>query len=590
MVVTAAVLATLLKDPLTKALGWTFSEALKGSRNQKIEKSLESLSKRITDVIKVKTIYQGAKSINLNEFYVPTRVNDVETRIEHILNIDVSSIVLEGTVGQGKSIFMRYLTYQEARQGNRVPIFFELRRLEDNQSLEEAISLTINNWIESFSNENFVKIAESGNLILFLDGFDELPHEKVKTLLNEIEGWCERYPNMQLIISARPESEIQKSNYFKVYRLSSYRFHEQSKLVDKLVDDEKSREILKKTIKESTHEIQDLLTTPLMVTLFVMTYRALSEIPESQSDFYKSLFSVLTSRHDKTKPGYKRQLSSNLNEAQLQSVFEEFCFFTGNSNKLILDYPEAIEIIKKCLHNQKISDNPTNILEDFSKVVCLLLKDGLNYSFVHRSIQEYFYASFISKKSERAQQKFYLEYSKNIHLFFKAKGAVRFLEETSRYNYYKYFRLPIIEEYVGYYEISRNSNTLINNLLINKISKSEIEVILDDKGKIQSEFFCAPLEISNFLQKYIFSFMFENNANLSRFSSAKVNTEDMDKHRFKIEDFEKIEYNLGSFELVKLKEEILKLSNKIISNREEIIKYINQQDDIDINIDVSDII
>ena len=590
MVVTAAVLATLLKDPLTKALGWTFSEALKGSRNQKIEKSLESLSKRITDVIKVKTIYQGAKSINLNEFYVPTRVNSVSTRIECISDIDSQSIVLEGTVGQGKSIFMRYLTYQEARQSKRVPIFFELRRLDDNQSLEEAISLTINNWIHLFSKEHFVKIAESGNLVLFLDGFDELPHEIVKRLLNEIEGWCERYPDMQLIISARPESEIQKSNYFKVYKLSSYRFHEQSKLIDKLVEEEKSQETLKQAIKESTHEIKELLTTPLMVTLFVMTYRALSDIPKSQSEFYKALFSVLTSRHDKTKPGYKRQLSCNLNESQLQGVFEEFCYLTGNKNKLILSYDEAIEIIEKCLVNQKIGGSPTDVIEDFSKVVCLLLKDGLNYSFVHKSIQEYFYASFISKKSERAQEKFYLKYSKNIHLFFKAKGAVRFLEETSKYNYYKYFRLPIIEEYIEYYGITRNSNTLINNLLINNISKSEIEIILDDKGKIQSDFYCAPIEIIDFLQKYIFSLIFKIDTNPSKLTSSKVNTEDMSETRFIIEDFEKIERNLNSFELKKLKVEILEVSNKIISKREEIIKYINQQDDIDIDIDVSDII
>lgn len=590
MSITAAVLATLLKDPLTKAFGWTFKEALKGTRNQNIENSLKTLSTRITEVVKVKTIYKGDKSIDLHKFYVPTRVDNIGTRIECISDIDSQSIVLEGTVGQGKSIFMRYLTYQEARQSKRIPIFFELRRLDENQNLEEAVSLTINNWIHSFSKEHFTKIAESGNLVLFLDGFDELPHETVKKLLNEIEGWCERYPDMQLIISARPESEIQKSNYFKIYKLSSYRFHEQSKLIDKLVEEEKSREVLKQTIKESNHEIKGLLTTPLMITLFVMTYRALSEAPKSQTEFYKSLFSVLTSRHDKTKPGYKRQLSCKLNETQLQGVFEEFCYLTGNKDKLILSYSEAIEVIERCLANQKIIDSPEKLLEDFSKVVCLLLRDGLDYSFVHKSIQEYFYANFISKKSERAQEKFYLEYSNNIHLFFKAKGAVRFLEETSRYNYYKYFRLPIIEEYIEYYAITRNSNTLINNLLIRNISKNEIEIILDDKGKIQSDFYCAPIEIMDFLQKFIFSIVFKIDTNPSRLTSSKVNTEDMSETRFKIEDFEKIECNLNGFELKKLKAEILEVSNKIINNREEIIKYINQQDDIDIDIDVSDII
>lgn len=587
MVVTAAVLAALLKDPLTKALGWTFSEALKGSRNQKIEKSLESLSKKITDVIKVKTIYQGAKSINLNEFYVPTRVNDVETGIEHILNIDGSSIVLEGKVGQGKSIFMRYLTYQEARQGNRVPIFFELRRLEDSQSLEDAISLTINNWIHLFSREHFVKVAESGNLVLFLDGFDELPHETVKRLLNEIEGWCERYPEMQLIISARPESEIQKSNYFKVYKLSSYRFHEQSKLIDKLVEEEKSREILKQAIKRSNHEIKELLTTPLMVTLFVMTYRALSDIPESQTEFYKALFSVLTSRHDKTKPGYKRELSCNLNESQLQGVFEEFCYLTGNKDKLILSYSEAIEIIEKCLVNQKTENSPEDVLEDFSKVVCLLLKDGLNYSFVHKSIQEYFYASFISKKPERAQERFYSEYMKNIRLFYNTKGSIHFLKETSKYNYYKYFLLPVIEEYIKFYQIKENSNTLTRNLLINKISENELQILLDDKGEMQSGFFCAPMRIENLLGKYIKEMVIGDNQRFISLGYGRVDISNISDKHFKIEDFRKIEYFLDETSLEKLTKETLEIGNEIMNDREEIIKYLNQQDDIDI--DVSDL-
>lgn len=131
---------------------------------------------------------------------------------------------------------------------------------------------------------------------------------------------------------------------------------------------------------------------------------------------------------------------------------------------------------------------------------------------------------------------------------------------------------------------------MINNLLIRNISKNEIEIILDDKGKIQSDFYCAPIEIMDFLQKFIFSIVFKIDTNPSRLTSSKVNTEDMSETRFKIEYFEKIECNLNGFELKKLKAEILEVSNKIINNREEIIKYINQQDDIDIDIDVSDII
>ena len=58
MVITATVLATLLNGPLTKAFGWTLSEALKGTHNKNIEKSLKTLSTRITEVVKVKNIYK----------------------------------------------------------------------------------------------------------------------------------------------------------------------------------------------------------------------------------------------------------------------------------------------------------------------------------------------------------------------------------------------------------------------------------------------------------------------------------------------------------------------------------------------------
>ena len=54
-----------------------------------------------------------------------------------------------------------------------------------------------------------------------------------------------------------------------------------------------------------------------------------------------------------------------------------------------------------------------------------------------------------------------------------------------------------------------------------------------------------------------------------------------------IEDFRKIEYFLDETSLEKLTKETLEIGNEIMNDREEIIKYINQQDDIDI--DVSDL-
>lgn len=587
MVIEASILTTILKDPISKAFGWTLDEAKKGTNEQKIKKSISTLAEKITNVVKVKTIYKGDESIDLYDFYIPTRVDNVSSRIEHISHIDAHSIVLEGTVGQGKSIFMRYLTYQEAQQRQRIPIFFELRRLEENQSLEEAIYTTIKNWIPLFNREYFAKVAESGSLVLFLDGFDEVPREKLKSLLNEIEGWCERYPEMQLVISARPESEIQKSNFFKVYELSNYRFYEQCKLINKLVAEEESNKILKQAISDSTVEIKELLKTPLMVTLFVMKYRASLEIPENPGEFYQELFSVLISRHDKTKPGFKRQLNSNLSETQLQEVFEEFCYLTGNKRKLVFSHVEAVEIIETCLSKKKFQPNPIDVLEDFSKVVCLLLKDGLDYSFIHRSIQEYFYANFILKKPERAKEKFFFEYSKNGYMYFQISGAIYFIEKGDLYSYYKYFKLPVIVEYIHCYQMTRTNNNLVEHLYVDNIIEEEIVISLDDKNEIKSGFFCAPKDIYE-LSTYISELISGGSFNFHSVTYGRKDIENIKRNSSTMGCYKNLKECLSKENLKQMESKAIEISNELLDLREEIEEYINQEDSINMNINFSD--
>lgn len=454
-------LADELKEPAKKAFGWLFEKGRNKYDEYKLEQALSSLSDKIIKVTKVKTIYKGDDSIDLHEFYVPTRIEDINISIKFVTDISRQSIVLQGTVGQGKSIFMRYLTSQEAKQGERIPLFYELRRLDDNETLTSALSKQINNWITEFKESDFDRVAKTGKLALFLDGFDEVPHDKVKNLLNEIEGWCERYSNMQIVISSRPEADIQLSNYLKVFKLSEYRFYEQSLLIDKLVEESESKILLKQAIKDSNTEIQELLQTPLMVTLFVMNYRGSLEIPTNQHDFYKNLFTILISRHDKTKPGFKREANSSLNEVQLQEVFEEFCFVTFSMDILVFDDSKAIEVIKECLENQNMDDNPRMVLKDLSKNVCLILKDGLDYTFIHKSIQEFYYASFVYNQPEMK-----IEFYKDFDYEFAGgkRNILSFLESMDTYYFYKYFALPIFDEYICKLNISGEYSTLIDSL------------------------------------------------------------------------------------------------------------------------------
>ncbi|KAA0924758.1 NACHT domain-containing protein [Psychrobacter sp. ANT_H56B] len=502
MIIENTALSILLSEPVTKLANWIFGKALVATKNRKIKDSLQGLAEKITDVAKVKTIYKNDSSIDLHEFYIPTRVRNINIKINKIIDIDKKNIIIEGTVGQGKSIFMRYLTYQEAKLGKRIPIFLELRKLENNQSLEDAISSTIAEWIPIFSKKNFHVLAESGDLFLFLDGFDEVSRDNLKRLLNEIERWHRYYPKMQMVISSRPGDDIQNINAFKVYQLDPYRYPEQKALINKLVQEEDARNILKKSIEESPSDIKSLITTPLMVTLYVMIYRALSELPKTQSEFYKNIFSILSTRHDKTKPGYKREFSSKLSESKLQKIFEEFCFMSFKKDELIFSYPRAVEIIDICIKDKDIQADPSNILQDFSKVVCLLPIDGLNYTFVHKSIQEYFSASFIIGKSEAFKSSFYSSYLTKFATYSKMKSIIDFLKDGDEYSYNKYYKIPFLKEYIDFFEINQYSNKIIDNILIENNVHDKLNIRLITKGYITSVQVRYPKNIQKISKKY----------------------------------------------------------------------------------------
>lgn len=546
-------------------------------RESDVNEALLDLSKKIENVIQVKTIDKIDESINLYDFYVPTDIitkDSSRQQINKLADISAESIVLEGTVGQGKSIFMRFLTHREALERSRIPIFYELRRLGEKQTIEDAVKTTFENWIPIFRDKDFSRFAESGNLVILLDGFDEIPQARVKDIINEIESWCERYPKLQLVISSRPEADIQKSTYFKIYKLASYDIDKQFLQIDKLVKDQEIRNSLRKSIQESNHEIKELLKTPLMVNLYVMKYRSKLEVPKTQSEFYEDLFNLLISKHDKSKIGYRREFSSNLNEIQLQDVFEEFCFMTGNKEQVSFGRGEAIAFIDKSIKNLNFNASPNQVLDDFSKVVCLLQNDGTGYSFIHKSIQEYYYACYISKKSVLVKERFYAKLKDDSFLNTK-KNSLNFLESLDKYYFYKYFLVNLINLVIDEFQITPERNNLNERVFIEKYKDEQ-------HGLLFINLICnieIDLWFDNFLQpvKNLIVGLFNFDESVRGFQYLpSIPPNDS------IKEFVRIDYFFtNSVKFMEIEDYFSKFSIEMLGLQKEVNEYINRVESID---------
>ncbi len=144
----------LSKGHVSKALALWRSQA-----------ALKTAFTTIASVRMVKTIWQYEKDVDLLGFYCPTKVFLKNGRKEIADFADLEhdgNVVLQGTVGQGKSIFCRFLTYAELTKGVSFPVFCELRRLKDGSSLTAHLLTEIASLGLNITDNVFHFLADTG--------------------------------------------------------------------------------------------------------------------------------------------------------------------------------------------------------------------------------------------------------------------------------------------------------------------------------------------------------------------------------------------------------------------------------------------
>lgn len=397
----------------------------------------------------VKTLFTGAdKPVDINSFfYLPwvTTKNGI-SKIQSLSDLSTEhSILVEATVGQGKSILMRYLALQEPSKNQRIPIFIELKNISKEKNLNYLIKEKIKSWTNTITDEQIKYILQSGKVSLFLDAFDEISKDYVLDTFTTIENFSLDYKELKLIVSSRPDYEIKFSNCFEAFSVNPYDENDQKELINILVPDIENRNILISSIENSTPEIKNILTTPLMIGLYIRKFNIDFTPPENITSFYKNLFEVVATTHDRSKGGFIRKSFSELSQDKLEKVFERFCFECHKIDKTSFDRIEIIKILENTLNKLEIKEcSSQDVLNDFCNYLCLIAKDGTNYTFIHRSIFEFYIAFFASNLNENNAQKLI----KNI----KNTNILNFLRILNNYYFNKFYLKVEFENCMQYLE------------------------------------------------------------------------------------------------------------------------------------------
>lgn len=213
---------------------------------------------------------------------------------------------------------------------------------------------------------------------------------------------------------------------------------------------------------------------PLLVSIMLLTFEECAHIPNKITEFYNQAFDTLFYKHDALKEQYKRKFYTALTKDEFKLCFSAFCSIGYLNQKyafteeLIKEYTEkSLNYSSTITPSMKNRSNVDNFIKDMTESVCLIQKDGLEYSFVHRSFQEYFTAIFISKTNNDNKVKL-------LNKFYKRKNdsVIPMAFELDRENIEKLWILPSLKSSLSELE------DLIDNKKVEKYIES-ISVIVN---------------------------------------------------------------------------------------------------------------
>lgn len=352
----------------------------------------------------IRTILYPSAPVDLRKYYVRTEtVFEKKTVKENDFFSELQKrkkIVLLGNAGSGKSTFSKSLFIETIELSSGIiPILIELRKIdfEKSESVLNHIFYLLNKVETKFTTEQFNFTIEMGKFLFIFDGFDEIDDINRSQIEKEILEISEYYHDIYIVVTSRPDEIFKSWDEFSIGTISQLSKENSLNLINRLdFNDEVKKKFSKKLDEQLYEQYESFASNPLLLTMMLITYDYVAEIPEKLHLFYEETFNTIYTRHDSLKSLYKRKTYSGLSKDDFKIAFSTFCIITYIDNKYNFSENEMKHYLDQvgelCLLEFKNSD----LKKDLLLSVSMMQKDGQEFSFVHRSFQEYFAALYIS--------------------------------------------------------------------------------------------------------------------------------------------------------------------------------------------------
>lgn len=366
--------------------------------------------------ISIDKIYFPLKIKSYNNVIVPRKVNDLFS--------DGNRIVIEGKGGSGKTTLIRYFYINSVKSNYKIPVLLNLRDfnlidLSENKKKKEIINNTFFKETVShllfnkigINSEIIIRMFDTGKFLFILDGYDELNYNIKSYILKDIEEFIVRFAKNNYLITTRPYTDATRLTDFITYEICGL---DEEKEIGPFVMQQlfKNKDLADSIIStlrlSSSKTYLPLLANPLFLILFINSFESYPKLPPKKSSFYWQVFDALFEKHETfSKSGYRRPKLSGLKREEFEFVLNSFSFVSYFQSQFNFGQVYIEKTLREIRKVYKTKFEPTDFIEDLKVTLSIIIEDGSDLSFIHRTLQEYFTTRYLSTLNEKDKHKFF---------------------------------------------------------------------------------------------------------------------------------------------------------------------------------------